>query len=276
MENNHIDIKNKLDEGLTFKISRFKEQIKKTKPHKHDEYYELIFLNDGEGFHCIESEKFMITTPEFYFLKPGQLHFWQFTSIPKGFVIILKNNEFNPVNENLLIDLLLKLTDITRLEIQQDKYPTHILEDIFNEYQLNTQYSKEIIHGLLRALFGKLLQKKAEEPTNINQRQPVYERFMHLLVKECPRFHKVNEFADLLNTTPQNLNNICRKQTGKSASEIITNQILLEAKRYILHTDNTINEIAEILSFSDTSNFVKFFKRYEKVTPIQFRNKHFQ
>ncbi len=276
MENNQIDIKNKLDEGLTFKISRFKEQIKKTKPHKHDEYSELIFLSDGEGFHCIESEKFMVSTPEFYFLKPGQLHFWQFTSIPKGFVIIFKDKEFNGVNENLLIDLLRKLTDITRLEIQSDKYPSHILEDIFNEYQLNTQYSKEIIHGLLKALFGKLLQIKVVKPTNSNQPQPVYERFKQLLVKECPRLHKVNEFADLLNTTPQNLNIICRKQTGKSASEIISNQILLEAKRYILHTDNTINEIAEILSFTDTSNFVKFFKRHENITPIQFRSKYFQ
>ncbi|OFY40688.1 MAG: DNA-binding protein [Bacteroidetes bacterium GWF2_40_14] len=276
MENNHIGIKNKLDEGLTFKISRFKEQIKKTKPHKHDEYKELIFLSDGEGFHSIESEKFMVSTPEFYFLKPGQLHFWQFTSIPKGFVIIFKDKEFNGVNENLLIDLLRKLTDITRLKIQSDKYPTHILEDIYNEYQLNTQYSKDIIHGLLKALFGKLLQIRAVKPTNTNQPQSVYERFVHLLVKECPRLHKVNEFADLLNTTPQNLNIICRKQTGKSASEIITNQILLEAKRYILHTDSNINEIAEILSFTDTSNFVKFFKRHENITPIQFRSKYFQ
>lgn len=276
MENNYIDIKNKLDEGLTFKISRFKEQIKKTKPHKHDEYYEFIFLNDGEGFHCIESEKYMVSTPEFYFLKPGQLHFWQFTSIPKGFVILFIDREFNAVNENLLIELVRKLTDITRLEIQQDKYPASILEDILNEYQLNKQYSKEIIHGLLKALFGKLLQIKAEKPNSTSQPQSVFERFKQLLVKECPRLHKVNEFADLLNTTPQNLNVICRKQTGKSASEIITNQILLEAKRYILHTDNTINEITEILSFTDTSNFVKFFKRYENLTPIQFRNKHFQ
>lgn len=276
MGNNYISIKNKLDEGLTFKISRFKEQIKKTKPHKHDEYNELIFLCNGEGFHSIESEKFMVSTPEFYFLKPGQLHFWQFTSIPKGFVIIFKDNEFNAVNENLLIDLLRKLTDITRLEIQADKFPKNILEDIFNEYQNRTKYSKEIIHGLLKALFGKLLQINAETPVNINQPPPVYERFMQLLVKECPRLHKVNEFADLLNTTPQNLNIICRKHTGKRASEIITNQLLLEAKRYILHTDNTINEIAEILSYTDTSNFVKFFKRYEKITPTQFRNKYFQ
>ncbi|MGE4347085.1 MAG: helix-turn-helix domain-containing protein [Flavobacteriaceae bacterium] len=271
-----IDIKNKLDDGLTFKVSRFKEQIKKTKPHKHDEYYELIFLSQGEGFHCIESDKYMISTPDFYFLKPGQLHYWQFTSIPKGFVILFKDIEFDGVKENVLIDLTRKLADTTRLTFQADKYPTHLLEEIFNEFQINTQYSKEIIHGLLKALFGKLLQIKAETPNIANQPQSVYERFVQLLVKECPRLHKVNEFADLLNVTPQNLNIICRKQTGRSASEIITTQLLLEAKRYILHTDNTINEIAEILAFTDASNFVKFFKKHESITPIQFRDKYFQ
>lgn len=88
MENKQIDRTNILGEGLTFKILRFEEQIKKVKPHKHDEYYELIFLSEGEGFHYIESEKYIISTPEFYILKPGQLHFWQSTSIPKGFVIL--------------------------------------------------------------------------------------------------------------------------------------------------------------------------------------------
>lgn len=276
MNDKKIDIKNKLDEGLTFKVSRFKEQIKKTKPHKHDEYYELIFLSQGEGFHCIELEKFMVSSPDFYFLKPGQLHYWQFTSIPKGFVILFNDNEFDAIKENTLIDLIRKLTDTTRLKIQPDKFPIHLLEEIFNEFQLNTQYSKEIIHGLLNALFGKLLQIKEDCPNNNSLPQPVYEKFVQLLVKECPRLHKVNEFADLLNITPQNLNIICRKQTGKSASEIITNQLLLEAKRYVLHTDNTINEIAEILLFTDASNFVKFFRKHENITPIQFRDKHFQ
>ena len=79
-----------------------------------------------------------------------------------------------------------------------------------------------------------------------------------------------------MNTTPQNLNAVCMKQGGKNASEMISSRILLEAKRYILHTDNNINEIAEILSFSDTSNFVKFFKKAECVTPVQFREKYFQ
>ena len=82
--------------------------------------------------------------------------------------------------------------------------------------------------------------------------------------------------ASVFSTTPQNLNTICRKHSGKSASELIIAQVILEAKRYILHTDNTINEIADILSFNDASYFVKFFKKEEGLTPVQFRQKYFQ
>ena len=44
-----LDVKNKLEEGLTFKVSRFKEVIKKTRPHKHDAYFELVFLSEGQS-----------------------------------------------------------------------------------------------------------------------------------------------------------------------------------------------------------------------------------
>ncbi len=276
MENKQIDTKNKLEDGLTFKISRFKEQIKKTKPHKHDEYYELIFLSEGEGFHCIESEKYLITAPEFYFLKPGQLHFWQFTSIPKGFVILFKEAEFDALKESDLLELYHQLTKNTRIELKAEQFPNLLLNEILNEHNRNASYSQSIIHGLLKALLGKLLQVSEDQPYKSGLPQSTYDKFHQLLVKECPRLHKVNQFADLLNTTPQNLNAVCHKQTHRNASEIITAQILLEAKRYILHTDNTVNEIAEILSFSDTSNFVKFFRKAEGLTPIQFREKHFQ
>lgn len=276
MENKQIDTKNKLDDGLTFKISRFKEQIKKTKPHKHDDYYELIFLSEGEGFHWIESEKYLIVAPEFYFLKPGQLHYWQFTAIPKGFVILFNEAEFDALKESDLLELYHQLTKTTRIKLTTEQYPEVLLNEVLNEYVGNASYSQPIIHGLLKALLGKLLQVSEDKPHQSGLPKSTYDKFHQLLVKECPRLHKVNEFAGLLNTTPQNLNAVCRKQANRSASEIITAQILLEAKRYILHTDNTVNEIAEILSFSDTSNFVKFFRKAEGLTPIQFREKHFQ
>lgn len=276
MNNKRIDVKNKLDSGQRFKISRFREKIKKTHPHKHDEYYELIFLEQGEGFHTIETEKFRVEAPDFYLLKPGQLHYWQFTSIPKGFVVLFKENEFDSVKESILIDLLRKISERPRIKLENDSSCFVLLNELEQEYQKNAMYSKEIIHGLVKVLMGKVLQMAHSEPARSSYSPTSFDRFQQLLVSECPRLRKVHEFADALNMTPQNLNAICRRYGGKSASELIHAQLLLEAKRYILHTDYTVNEIAEMLFFSDTSNFVKFFRKNEGITPIQFRSKYFQ
>jgi AraC family transcriptional regulator, transcriptional activator of pobA len=273
---NTIDTKNKLDEGLLFKISRFKEKIKKTSPHKHDDYYELIFISEGEGFHWIETEKYMVSTPEFYFLKPGQLHYWQFTSIPKGFVILFKAEFFDNLKETDIISLYRQLTNKFRIPVPNNYNPETMLHELLQEYSDGSAYSIHIIHGYLRALFAKMLQLAEIQSQESNVPVTIFEKFQDLLVKECPRLHKVNDFAELLNTTPQNINAICRKHSGKSASGLVSSQLLLEAKRYILHTENTINEIAYTLSFNDPSNFVKFFKKHENLTPIQFREKYFQ
>ncbi|MGD9555436.1 MAG: helix-turn-helix domain-containing protein [Mangrovibacterium sp.] len=276
MEDKLIGIKNKLDEGLAFKISRFKEQIKKTKPHKHDDYFELIYLSEGEGFHRIESRNFKVSPPEFYFLKPGQLHYWQFTSIPKGFVVLFKAGFFDDLKETAIIGLYRKLSTHFRIQVPDQRFPEIILNEIMDEYSGNSAHSQHVIHGLLRALFARILQW-AETQSPINDRLPsLFDNFQDLLEKETPCLHKVHEFARLLHTTPQNLNAVCRKRSGKTAGTHITEQLLLEARRYILHTENTISEIAYILSFDDPSNFVKFFKRHETLTPIQFRKKYFQ
>jgi AraC-like DNA-binding protein/quercetin dioxygenase-like cupin family protein len=276
MSDHVIKIKNKLDDGLLFKISRFKEKIKKTSPPKHDDYYELIFLSEGEGFHWIETEKYMVSTPELYFLKPGQLHYWQFTSIPKGFVILFKVEFFDNVRETDIINLYRQLTDKFRIPVPENYNPETIFNELLQEYSVDSSYATHIIHGYLRALFAKILQLAEIQSRESNVPITTFEKFQDLLVKECPRLHKVNDFAGLLNTTPQNINAICRKHSGKTASELITSQLLLEAKRYILHTENTINEIAFNLSFNDPSNFVKFFKKHENLTPVQFREKYFQ
>lgn len=60
MEITQIKKKDKLGKDALFKISRFKEIIKKTSPHKHEGYFELIFLYEGAGFHWIDTEKLQV------------------------------------------------------------------------------------------------------------------------------------------------------------------------------------------------------------------------
>ncbi len=270
-----IDSKSKLESEMTLKISRFKEVIKRTKPHKHSGYYELIFILEGEGFHTIDTESFKVSAPEFYMLSAGQLHYWQFTAIPRGFVILVKEEEFDTLTEVKTIKLLKELRLITHLSLEGCSVIFTILEDL---HAISSQSDcKELEHSYLMAIFAKLLQlsKRDQLEPQVAQSK-IYTDFLAMVSTDVCSKHRVNEYATALHTTPQNINILCRKHSGRSASELITEQLLLEIKRYLLHTDNTIAEVAEIVGFEDPSNFVKFFKKQMGVTPKQFRLQYFQ
>lgn len=275
MEHNDIPIKNKLGDGRLFKISRFKEKVKKTKPHKHEGYYELICISQGEGFHWMDTEHYKITSPEIYFLKPGSLHCWQFTSIPKGFVVLFKEAYFDAVRERNIIGLLHYMGKQLQVSLPDGQQFLPIFEEILLEYAQNGTYADTIIHGYLQALLSKLLQLSQAKPKTDAPPSILHERFLKLLSEKCPQWRLVHQYARQLNTTPQNLNAACRKHTDKSAGEHIASHLLLEAKRHILHTEKTITEIAYALHFNDASYFIKFFKKHAGLTPVQFRRQYF-
>ncbi len=270
-----IDKKSKLDNEATFKISRFKEVIKRTKPHKHSGYYELIFIVEGEGFHTVDTTSYKVSAPEFYMLSAGQLHCWQFTAIPRGFVILIKEEEFDNLIEPTTIKLLKELKSITRIPIVGSDVLFAMLEDLF--LISKDISSAELQHSYLAAIFAKLLlisRSTIEESKGVQSK--IYTDFLSMLSADICTKHRVNEYAAKLHTTPQNINALCRKYSGTNASNLITQQLMLEIKRYLLHTDNTIIEIAEIVGFEDVSNFVKYFKKQEGITPKQFRLQYFQ
>jgi AraC-like DNA-binding protein len=104
----------------------------------------------------------------------------------------------------------------------------------------------------------------------------LYIRYIDLLHTQLDFQRKLQYYTSLLGTTPQNLNAACRKTAAQSAAEILDNFVINEAKRLLLYSSNNVNEIAFQLHFNDPSYFVKFFKKYEHITPDEYRKTSFQ
>jgi AraC family transcriptional regulator, transcriptional activator of pobA len=272
-----IDVKNKLESQQLFKISPFKEVIKRTKPHKHDAYFEIIYLSQGAGFHWIDTQKFQINPPVVYFLS-GQLHYWEMTAIPNGFVLLFKEDFFSFFKQGDLLNLIRSLEGTTEINLPDTSNLDFIFSEMVKEYKEPSANSTEIIMGYLQVVLAKLLRNKEHiESRALPGQDSVYRKFIQLLQNTHPISNlKVNEVASALNVSPQNLNVILKKVSGKSASELITEQVLLESKRYLIHTDKTVSEIAFALSFTDPSHFVKHFKKSTGETPQAFRTRHIQ
>jgi len=58
---------------------------------------------------------------------------------------------------------------------------------------------------------------------------------------------------------------------GKSAGDLIRDRILLESKRLLMTTNLSASEIAYRLNFKDSSYFTRFFKKYVRQTPDEYR-----
>ena len=266
-----IRIKNKIESEKYIQISPFKKEIRKTHPHKHNNYFEIIYLTKGKGFHTIDSLKYNLAPPVIFFIRKEQVHYWELTAEPEGYVIIITNSFIDRSLDADLKSLLARLSEFSCLNLPADK----TLPSLFNLLAAeNDKENEDIFHvreGLLKALFAKLL--SVSEPARIQShvKSDMYHSFLELLIREKIVKNNVAYYAGLLNTTPQNLNILCRKSVQKSAAEVMAEFIINEGKRLLLYTDNTISEISYELGFKDPSHFIKYFKRKTRQTPKYFR-----
>jgi AraC-like DNA-binding protein len=96
-------------------------------------------------------------------------------------------------------------------------------------------------------------------------------RLKELLNEEYDPIRQVADYARLLDTTPAKLNEITQNYAGKTATLLLQERVVLEAKRAIVLGDLSLKEIAAGLGFDD-SGFVRFFKRITGETPASFRS----
>jgi AraC family transcriptional activator of pobA len=260
---NGIPVKSKIEAGQVLKISPFKEVIKPTVPHKHADYFELIVLSQGAGFHTIDDHSFDVLPPAVYFLKPGQTHCWDFSRIPKGFVILFREELLN--REGLEIVYHLPV----HIGLADNETLFELMKRFYQDYQSGASLS------ILKVYLQLILLKISAGQDSLIQKDtpfnPIYYQFKSLVNEHYQQIKKIQDYADLLKIPTSRLNLICRNASGKTPSMLLNERILLESKTLLSNTPLSIKEIAAGLDFSDTSHFVKFFRLNTNLTPGRYR-----
>lgn len=81
----------------------------------------------------------------------------------------------------------------------------------------------------------------------------------------------VKYFADKICLSPNYFGDLIKKETGKTAQEIIQNKIINQAKEWIVSTDKTVSQIAYELGFQYSQHFNRLFKKNTGFTPNEYR-----
>jgi AraC family transcriptional activator of pobA len=81
----------------------------------------------------------------------------------------------------------------------------------------------------------------------------------------------IARYAEGLGLSAAHLNALCRRLGGQSALQLVNARLLLEAKRCLVYTHMTVNQVSDSLGFSEPAYFSRFFKRCSGQSPKEFR-----
>ncbi len=251
-------------------------------PHMHD-FYTIIFVKEAYGSHFIDFSEYKIIPGSVFFVSPGQVHQIVVQKPDPEGDILMFNEEFlahNFISESFIknIGLFSCTIDTPPLELPDDalKTLTRFSEEIREAFNSDSSYKFEIISSYLKLFFIECIKYSVIPDSDNTQklqsgRQIIF-TFKDLLKKNYKDWHKVSEYAEEMNISPDYLNSVLKNNLGKSSKELITDRIILEAKRLGLHTELSTKEIAYQLGYEDPSHFSKLFKNQTRESFSDFRN----
>lgn len=267
--NKQIIVKDKIEDQRQIKIVEFDCSKNITKPHRHNGYLELVFLSSTSGRHVTDGRESTVRTPCLLVIRKDNVHHWELVNPVKGFVVLVKDSFVIQSLDSEINRLVLKISQYDTIYFKQELIFENLLRILVDEPNKTCQ------EGLFKAFLAKALEYVDATNEAKAASENIYDRFYALLNSEDKVINHVAHYAIKLNTTPQNLNAVCKKNANLTASELLAEYIIKEAKRLLFYTTCSVSEVAFELGFSDKSNFSKYFKRYTGITPTEFKRQEY-
>lgn len=270
-------LENKLLEG--FRIRSIKEVLAgrdlKQDLHRHDFYF-ILAVSKGSGIHAIDFVEYAIKPASIFMMRPGQVHMLQLKKGSNGYLMeFSKDSQFLPKSGS---QLLRKATNRGYCQLNKVDHGSlcNHLKMIMDEFRAKQEGFENVIKANLEIFLIQYLRyrqwdQRTKNNTINHYQQGKLQEFLDVLETNIHSEKRVSAYAAMVNLSIFQLNSITKSLLGKTVAELINDQILLEARRFLLATPNQVNQIAFQLGYEDVSYFIRFFRKLTGQTPEAFR-----
>jgi len=277
-----ILLRNSSGEELGFRIIQFEDdqlfnEVQRV-PH-----FSIILISGGDGELKADFTDYSISKGVILFFSPYQ-PFMIKGRILKGVMINFHPDFFcifrhqNEVASNGILFNDPNNPPLFNIPENESSSIYNIIEQIKTEVLLAGLAQQDLLIAYLKILLIRAIRIKTQKSTALllmeegtsdgNLLRQVKEMIeVHYRTK-----HSGGEYAELLNVSIKTLGRIVKNHFQKTLTEIISEMIILEAKRDLNLSSRSIKEIAYDLGFNDEYHFSRYFKNKVKVSPQLFRN----
>ncbi len=251
--------------------------------HRHDDFYELVFVRSGSAFHVTGQHRRKISTGSVFLINPGEVHYYEEANSLEIYNILFApsflkhfHNDMQSLPNYQLLFGFARTPDAGEriLKLENSFFPEIIqmLDDIIREQNRMEPGAKTAI----LANFLKILLHLCRHCAPVSREMGISNayRISRLLAELNVRLKDSWTLSDMARFTSMS-ESALRQQfkllTGISPIRYLLNLRLTKALSYLHGSELTISEVAEKCGFPDSNYFSRQFRNFYGFSPRSVR-----
>ncbi len=242
-------------------------------------YYALLLRLKGVSKRTVNQFDYLIKPQSLQLINPESVFSFKDSSdVAKTYVLLFDKvfiEEDNLTKEAM--DSLLKFhkqhQEDVHLEMSQFSQVLNIYELLDSELRAKKSDYKSMAKMLINQLLYLLKREKSKSNSTPKQTraEQISAEFLSLVQEHYWHKKSLKEYALLLEITPKHLSETIKETLNHKALYYIHMRLIKEIQYLLCFSDMPIKQIAHALNFKTLSEFGRFFKRYEGISPREYR-----
>lgn len=244
------------------------------KPHIHLRLFQVFIIKKGTLVFQDSSKEYPLAAPCLVSIPPTKLHGLIYEPPVEGYVLTLSESIMEEIfkTSSTIWSIFDNITILGVFEEDSFDKIQMILKNIEIELFAENIERNLLLRAYITQLFIEIKRLAKEGESQVGDSMMIgYFRKFQQIIKNSTYARSIPDFADELKISPVHLNRVCRAIAGKSALELVHQNVIIEAQKYLLHTSYSVSEIAYLLHFEYPNYFAKLFKKYTGLSPLEFR-----
>ncbi|MCU7549964.1 helix-turn-helix domain-containing protein [Chitinophagaceae bacterium LB-8] len=280
-DQNSFTLVNEQNGNLAFKLFFFEDNSYFDHLQRNN-YYSLIWIKEGAGKLKTGFSEYNFEQNSLFSFAPYQPFLFSSKFI-KGVAIYFHSDFFCIHKHQTEVTcngvLFNNIYDIPFFSVDEHLEATlnGVIEQIKSEIQNPGIAQYELLISFMKIfLIAASRSKSQQQPHTLQLKQVKKEPFIlqdlkDAIEKEFKSKHAPRDYAVLLNISLNALTKITKTHFNKNLTNLITERIIIEAKRELYLTNKSVKELAYELGYEDEYYFSRFFKKNASISPQMYR-----
>ena len=248
--------------------------------------FKLLFVEDGQGWLQTEHRKIQASPGDLFLIAPKESHDLEGLKHTVRWIVAFGSDSLVPGRSDPDLCLILPaqlrwLSFVNSKEIETGRFQIPLVERPHwlarlqqLKYELNNQplgYT-EVTRSLLTLLLfdvARLAQLKLNQCSH--QSISLLVQVFRFIEANYHQPISLSDVAKAVERSPAYLTELVRRETGKTVLNWITEYRMASARRLLLESDRSIDQIAELVGYFDRRHFGRQFLRRHNTTPRAWR-----